>query len=218
MFTPDPAREPRDGAIRLTNRARILEAAENEFARHGFKGTTVQQVADAAGLPKTNVLYYFGNKEGLYRAVLGQILSLWNSSFDQARAEDDPAQVLARYIHDKMEMSRTKPAASRIFALEVIHGAPNLGKVFADELVEWTSGRVRLIQHWIDSGRMLPVEPYFLLFHIWATCQHYADFAAQISALRQAPMTAQDFRRATADVIRLILTGCGLTVPAHYRL
>lgn len=217
MFTLDPPNPSKDGTIRMTNRARILEAAEIEFAKHGFKGTTVQQVADSAGLPKTNVLYYFQNKEGLYRAVLSQILSLWNSSFDQARPTDDPAEILARYIADKMEISRTKPEASRIFALEIIHGAPNLGNVFAEGLVEWTRGRVALIQNWIDRGLVDAVNPYYLLFHIWATCQHYADFQAQIAALREAPMTEADFQAATRDVIRLILNGCGLSVPAVYR-
>ena len=106
------------------NRSKILIAAEKEFAMHGFKGARVQQIADRAELPKTNVLYYFKTKESLYLALLDDILRLWNSRFDEATATDDPAEVLAHYIADKMEISRSRPDASKMFALEIINGVP----------------------------------------------------------------------------------------------
>ncbi len=99
------------------NRRKILQAAEKCFAQFGFKGTAVQKIADEAGLPKTNVLYYFKTKQELYVAVLEETLSLWNSRFDKATVEDDPAEVLANYIAEKMEVSRTHPMASKIFAM-----------------------------------------------------------------------------------------------------
>ena len=110
----------KDGRIGAQNKALILAAAEQEFALNGYKGARIQQVADRANLPKTNVLYYFKSKHELYTAVLEQILSLWNSAFDEADVTDDPAHVLARYIAEKMEISRTKPEASKIFAQEII--------------------------------------------------------------------------------------------------
>lgn len=210
-------KDSKEGAIRAQNRLTILAAAEKEFAQHGFRGATVQKVADRSGLPKTNVLYYFKTKDALYMAVLEQILSMWNTAFDKATVDDDPAETLANYIAGKMEISRTKPQASKVFALEIINGAPNLSDFFKHEHAKWMQGRVKVIQQWIDKGKLQPVDPYYLLFNIWACSQHYADFSAQISELKTKPMDQTDFAEATRNLIKLVLTGCGLTVPEKYR-
>lgn len=199
------------------NRAIILQAAEHIFAQHGFKGAAVQQIADKAGLPKTNVLYYFKSKKALYLAILNRTLSLWNSRFDQATATDDPAVTLAEYISEKMAMSRTHPRLSRIFAMEIINGAPNLDDYFTQEHVSWMAGRVAIIEAWIADGKMQPTDPHYLLYTIWASTQHYADFATQILRLRGTAMNAAEFEQATRNLIQLVLTGCGLSVPAKYQ-
>lgn len=108
--------------IRQKNEETIIKAAEDEFARHGFKGTSMNTIALNAGLPKANLHYYFTNKLGLYVAVLSNIIELWDSTFNTLTAEDDPAEALTRYIRAKMEFSRRQPQASRIFAMEVISG------------------------------------------------------------------------------------------------
>lgn len=206
-----------DAGVGAKNRARIIAAAEKAFASHGLKGTSVQQIADEAGLPKTNVLYYFKTKLALYLTILEDTLALWNSHFDQATAEDDPAEALASYIAEKMELSRTRPLASKIFAMEILNGAPNLTAYFEDDHGRWMQSRVAVIQAWIDEGRMQSVTPEYLLFTIWGSTQHYADFAAQITQLR-GPMRKQEFHHATCDLVRLILTGCGLPVPERYQV
>lgn len=207
----------KEGRISAQNKIRILQAAEREFALKGYQGTRLQQVADRAGLPKTNVLYYFKSKERLYLALLEQILSMWNSVFDMATSEDDPAKVLAGYITEKMEFSRTKPEASKIFALEIINGAPNLNKFYRDQHLGWMDGRVAVIKSWMEQGKIITQDPYYLLFHIWACSQHYADFGAQITALKGSQMSKNEFADATLSLIQLILSGCGLNIPLEYR-
>jgi TetR/AcrR family transcriptional regulator len=198
------------------NRSKILNAAEKEFALHGYKGARVQKIADRADLPKTNVLYYFKSKESLYLALLEDILRLWNSRFDEATSDDDPAEVLANYIADKMEISRCRPDASKMFALEIINGAPNLNEFFNDQHASWMAGRVNVIKQWIDLGKLAATDPHYLLFNIRATSQHYADFSVQINELRGKPMTQTDFVEATNNLVKLILTGCGLSVPTKF--
>ena len=205
-----------DGSIGAKNKQKILVAAEKAFATYGFKGTSVQQIADEAELPKTNILYYFKSKQGLYVALLQDIMSLWNSRFDQVTEDDDPAESLADYIADKMTMSRTHPQASKTFAMEVLNGAPYLNKFFSNEHVAWMEGRVAILNSWIAQGRMTAVDPLYLLFHIWACTQHYADFSAQITSLRGKTMKRADFDEATRQLVQLILSGCGLTVPEKY--
>lgn len=205
-----------EGSIGAKNKRNILSAAEKAFATHGFKGTSVQQIADEAGLPKTNILYYFKSKQGLYVALLQDIMALWNSRFDMVTSKDDPAISLADYIAEKMTMSRTHPLASKIFAMEVLNGAPYLTKFFRNEHVAWMNSRVAIIESWITQGKMQAVDPSYLLFHIWACTQHYADFSAQISSLRGKTMKRADFDDATRELVRLVLTGCGLAVPQKY--
>ncbi|WP_158770209.1 TetR family transcriptional regulator C-terminal domain-containing protein [Paraglaciecola sp. L1A13] len=207
----------KDDSIGAINRTNILAAAEKEFAIHGFKGTRVQRIADRAELPKTNVLYYFKSKDGLYLALLQEILSLWNSSFDNAKAQDDPAEVLATYIADKMEISRLRPDASKIFALEIINGAPNLSSFFKDQHSSWMNSRVSVLRQWIELGKLPEIDPHYLLFNIWASSQHYADFSAQITELKGRAMDQIEFSNATKSLVKLILQGCGLTVPPRFQ-
>jgi TetR/AcrR family transcriptional regulator len=206
----------KEDSIGAQNRSRILAAAEKEFALHGFKGARVQKIADGADLPKTNVVYYFKSKQSLYLALLEDILSLWNGRFDEATVDDDPSQVLAQYIADKMEISRNRPEASKMFALEIINGAPNLNHFFRDQHAQWMKGRGAVIQAWINTGKLAQTNAYYLLFNIWATSQHYADFSVQINELRGQAMSQADFTEATQNLIKLILTGCGLSVPVAF--
>lgn len=207
------AKRGNDANIGARNRRTILCAAEKVFARYGFRGASVQQIADEAGLPKTNVLYYFNTKQVLYQALLEDLLSVWNSCFDGATQADDPAQELAAYIAEKMALSRTHPLASKVFAMEVINGAPNLSEYFGKQQASWMAGRVAVINAWIKAGKMQAVNAEYLLYQIWASTQHYADFSAQIAQLQGSKMRKDDFAAATRHLQQVILTGCGLTLP-----
>ncbi|MCF2948719.1 TetR family transcriptional regulator C-terminal domain-containing protein [Paraglaciecola aquimarina] len=208
--------DKKGGKIRQDNYKKILNAAEQEFAKSGLKGTTIQSVANAAELPKANVLYYFKTKSDLYIAVLKQILTIWNSSFDQATADDEPAEVLAAYISEKIEISRIRPDLSKIFALEIINGGLNLDEEFRLNHRTWVEGRVAVINQWVAKNKMAVKSAHHLLYTIWASCQHYADFSAQISQLTNRDMQQADFDQASKSLIHLILKGCELEVPEQY--
>ena len=200
------------GRIRQQNEEIILKAAEDEFARHGFKGTSMNAIALKAGLPKANLHYYFTNKLGLYIAVLSNIIELWDRTFNTLTAEDDPAQALSRYIRAKMEFSRQQPQASRVFAMEIISGGACLTEYFTQDYRIWFQGRAAVFQAWIDAGKMDPVDPVHLIFLLWGSTQHYADFATQICRVSgRSRLTRQDIQDASDNLIRIILKGCGLT-------
>ena len=197
--------------IRQKNELAIIKAAEDEFARHGFKGTSMNTIALNAGLPKANLHYYFTNKLGLYIAVLSNIIELWDSTFNHLRAEDDPGQALTHYIRAKMEFSRRQPQASRIFAMEVISGGECLTEYFNQDYRSWFNGRAAVFAAWIEAGKMDPVDPVHLIFLLWGSTQHYADFATQICRVTgRSRLTKQDFEDATLNLSRIILKGCGI--------
>ncbi|OYU43243.1 MAG: TetR family transcriptional regulator [Burkholderiales bacterium PBB4] len=208
MHTPTDSHK---GLIRQTNEALILSAAEQVFARAGFGGATMAAIADVSGLPKANLHYYFGSKDVLYRAVLARILNDWLVPTHGITPSADPRTALEQYIRAKMALSAERPDGSKVFANELLHGAPVIQGLLASDLRQLMREKATVVQGWIDAGRMLPVDPLHLFFTIWAATQTYADFDEQIKAvLGRKELTAKDHARATEHVVGLILRGCGL--------
>jgi TetR/AcrR family transcriptional regulator len=198
-------------SIRRANQELILAAAERVFARAGFGGATMAEIAQEAGLPKANLHYYFGSKLELYREVLAGTLKEWLVPTDYITPEADPRTALAAYISAKMAMSAARADASRVFANELLHGAPVLGNLLRTELRALVRRKAAVIDGWIAAGRMAPIDSTHLFFTIWAATQTYADFDVQVRAVLGSPEAgALDQRRATEHVTTLILRGCGL--------
>ena len=199
------------GPIRQANRELILGAAEKVFARAGFNGATMAAIAEAAGLPKANLHYYFGNKQELYREVLAGTLHDWLVPMDGITPDADPRAAIEQYVRAKMAMSAARPDASRVFANELLHGAPVLGDLVRGELRTMVKRKAAVFDGWIAAGRMAAVDSVHLFFTIWAATQTYADFDVQVRAvLGRSRLTARDHERATEHVVALILRGCGL--------
>ncbi len=203
--------QPRKIEIREANQALILEAAEKIFAMNGFRGAATGDIAREAGIPKANVHYYFKTKEDLYREVLRHILNDWMSAASTFEAHDDPAEALRTYIKAKMEFSRNRPYGSRVWAREIMSGAPVLEDFLGTTLKTWLRERSRIIRVWIREGKIKPVEPQTLLYMIWATTQHYADFERQIIILNNGKkLSNHSYRQTTEQLIELVLSSVGL--------
>lgn len=208
---PVPREDGRGGRIRQQQEGAILQAAEQVFARAGFQGATMAEIALRAGLPKSNLHYYFGTKAEVYRAVLGHILRLWLAETDSITPDADPREALGHYIAAKMRLSAERPDASRVFANELLHGAPEIGDYLRGELRTLVADKAQVIEGWIAAGRMAPVDPVHLFISLWALTQTYADFETQVCAvLGRQQLGPEDYRRATAHVQVLVLRGCGL--------
>ncbi len=169
--------------IQALNEVRIMAAAESVFAEHGFRGATVDEIARRAEMSKPNLLYYFHNKDALYRAVLEHTLDIWLAPLAEIDADKDPESEIRRYIARKIEASRKNPNASRIFASEMLRGAPVLDDYLRGELKTLVADKCAVIERWIADKKLAPIDPVHLIFMIWATTQHYADFAVQVKAV-----------------------------------
>ena len=169
--------------IQQKNSAAIMEAALDVFSQNGFRGATLDQIADAAGLSKPNLLYYFPSKEAVHEALLGRLLQTW---LDPLRAVDpngDPMAELLGYVRRKVELSRDYPRESRLFANEILQGAPRIMGVLVGDLKALVDEKATLLSRWMDEGRIARLDPYHLLFSIWSLTQHYADFDVQVRAV-----------------------------------
>jgi len=205
-------KKPRKANIRAKNIASILQSAEQEFVFNGYKGTTMQKIADRSQLPKANVHYYFKNKISLYTRLLEKIIERWNDVFNEMTPNAEPATALRQLIKTKMELSHKYPEASRIFAMEIIQGAPHLQEYLKKDMRHWLEEKTKVIQKWIADGKMDEVDPVSLIFLIWSSTQHYADSSAQILAMtNKNELNNADFNRATDFLCQIILKGCGIT-------
>lgn len=200
-----------EGNIRQKNKALIFNAAKEEFVTYGFKGASIKRIAERANIARANIHYYFKDKTDLYQQLLSNIIEVWNRDYDTLNADNEPKQALSDYIRAKVMHSKNDPDASRIFASELIHGAPVLNDYLNNDFKIWLTSKVTVIESWVEQGLIDDINPYHLLFLIWSSTQHYADFNVQVvAALGKEKMDDDDFEAVVASLTQIILKGCGI--------
>ncbi|GAA6174150.1 TetR family transcriptional regulator C-terminal domain-containing protein [Sulfitobacter pacificus] len=175
--------EKKPSRIQQRNRRVILDAALDVFSRHGYRGATLDQIAAQAGLSKPNILYYFDGKESIHVTLLNQLMKNWLDPLVKMDPTGDPVEEIMGYVHRKLDMTQEFPRESRLFAGEILQGAPRMRPELETNLKPLFDEKCALIQNWIDQGRLPPLDPRHLIFSIWSSTQHYADFEAQVSLL-----------------------------------
>ncbi|PCD77156.1 TetR family transcriptional regulator C-terminal domain-containing protein [Pseudothioclava arenosa] len=169
--------------IQKRNRETILEAGLEVFSAFGFRGSTLDQIAKAAGLSKPNLLYYFPSKEAIHIELLSELMDDWLAPLRAMDAAGEPREEILRYVRRKLEMSQEMPRESRLFANEMLQGAPHVLAGLSGDLKALVDAKAAMIRGWSEDGRIAPVDPYHLIFSIWALTQHYADFDVQVRAI-----------------------------------
>lgn len=169
--------------IQERNRGAILEAALEVFSRESFRGATLDQIAAEAGLSKPNLLYYFPSKEAIYTELLTGLLETWLDPLKKLDPGGEPVEEIVAYVRRKLKLAREYPRESRLFANEIVQGAPRIIERIDSELRLIVDEQVEVISDWASSGRMAAHDPLHLIFSIWATTQHYADFDVQVRTL-----------------------------------
>lgn len=169
--------------IQRKKREQILEAALDVFAKNGFRGSTIDQIAEAAGMSKPNLLYYFASKEDIHKALIERLLDTWLAPLEEMDADGDPMPEIRSYIRRKLEMARDFPRESRLFANEILQGAPRIIDLLEGQLKALVDEKATILQGWMDEGKLRQTDPYHLIFAIWSTTQHFADFDVQVRAV-----------------------------------
>ncbi|MET0173885.1 MAG: TetR family transcriptional regulator C-terminal domain-containing protein [Agrobacterium vaccinii] len=183
MPVPRAAKTQKKTRIQEEKQEAILQAALDVFSAHGFRGSTIDQIAEAASMSKPNVLYYFRTKEAMHRALIERVLDTWLDPLRAFDAAGDPETEIRSYIRRKLEMARDFPRESRLFANEILQGAPRIEDELKGPLKELVDEKAEVIRTWSKAGLMAKCDPYHLIFSIWSTTQHYADFDVQVRAV-----------------------------------
>jgi len=169
--------------IQERNSKAILEAGLDVFSQHGFRGATLDQIAEVAGLSKPNLLYYFPSKDAVYLGVMDQLLDTWLDPLREMNSKGDPVTEILGYVRRKLDLSRDYPRESRLFANEILQGAPRMMAAIEGPLKTLVDEKSAVLRRWMAEGRIAPVPPVHLIFSIWALTQHYADFDVQVRAV-----------------------------------
>ena len=186
---PKRANQPRAKSTQKPTRIQrektraILEAALEVFSKRGFRGATLDQIAEEAQLSKPNLLYYFASKEALHAELLSGLLEKWLEPLAQIDQDGDPIGEICAYIERKLELAKEFPRESRLFANDIIQETPRSQNAINGQLKKLVDQKAAIINKWIGADKIAPVDPYHLIFSIWATTQHYADFDTQIRAI-----------------------------------
>ena len=198
--------------IRKENEAKILDAAERIFSEYGYGGASMQLIADVAGLPKSNIMYYFKSKKNLYQLILESMLIAWLEAADEFKSSDDPKQAISAYVRAKMQFARDRPYGSTVWAKEIMSGAPLLEPSLSESFNQWTFERVAVLEKWKKEGKITISDPNAFLYLIWASTQHYADFKSQLMILNNnKEFTDAEFEEKTQALNQMILSSAGLT-------
>jgi TetR/AcrR family transcriptional regulator len=225
----NPARRPRTAraqpqeAQSMAQRRRaavygeIISAAEGLFAQYGFQGTSISDIAARVGISKQNLLYYFPTKVALYKRVLDGVLDEWLERMSSlSDADADPEASLRAYIAAKLQYSRERPAGSRVYANEIISGAPLYAEQIRERVLPALRVETETVKQWASQNRIAPIDPLHLMFLLWAMTQTYADFARQMELLMgKDALSRTDFAAAEELVTRVVLCALGLAPPAR---
>ncbi|MGC8203974.1 TetR family transcriptional regulator C-terminal domain-containing protein [Aliiroseovarius sp. PTFE2010] len=185
--------------IQQKNTDAILKAALVVFSDNGFRGATLDQIAGEAGLSKPNLLYYFPSKEAIHVALLSGLLDTWLDPLRDLDPNGDPVEEIMGYVLRKLDMARDYPRESRLFANEIVQGAPRMLDTIQGDLKTLVDEKAAVIAQWVRNGHLAPVDPYHLIFSIWATTQHYADFDVQVRGILR-PKGDSHFEQARAHL------------------
>ena len=201
---------PRRTRIQNEKREIILDAALDVFSAHGFRGATIDRIAEAAAMSKPNLLYYFRRKQDIYETLMQRLLETWLAPLKELDDAGDPLAELAGYIRRKLEMARDYPRESRLFANEMLRGAPRVRPMLEGDLKDLVDAKAKIIRGWMEKGTIARTDPVHLIFAIWATTQHYADFDVQVRAVL-GPERGGDRRFEDAAAFLVGLFARGLT-------
>lgn len=201
--------EGSEARIRARNETKILRAAVELFARKGFDGTRVTEIAERCGLPKANVYYYFPSKGLIYERLIGQVLAGWDEALEHIVADEEPRAALTAYVTAKLEYSRTHTAESRFFANEMLRGGSFLSREQMRHMQDVTRERVAVLETWMAEGRMARVDPRHFFMLLWSATQFYADFETVVTAtVERRALTRADYGKAAETILRTVLDGC----------
>lgn len=190
------------------SRRAILQAALAEFAHEGLSGARMDSIADAAGVNKALLYYYFHDKDALYGAVLDEFFGRFLERLTVVL--DQPASTGERflsYVRAHFDTVAESPHYARIFVGEILSpgrsGSPHIERIFGQYLQPIAARVLAMLHEGIVSGEFRAVEPMQFMPSAVGTIVHYFAIAPLLRKFRPvdpfSPEALQQRRAAVLD-------------------
>ena len=190
-------------------RQQLLSAALDVFSLYGFSGASLDEIAQRADMHKSNIFYYYENKEALYVEVLTTVMQKWLAPLQVLEPDLEPAEAITQYVMQKIEVSRTQPKASKLFALEIIQGAPHILPILKGPLRKLFKRKSKVILNWQEQGKISDkIDAEVLILNLWGITQNYADFSTQIEMVTGKTLSNRSmYQRTIEHTVHMMLYG-----------
>lgn len=151
---------------------RILDAAEQEFSRHGLNGARLSTIADLAQVTTASLHYYFENKENLYKAVLQRPIDEVQSTLGQLNFDGlSPEEALKQIIRIAIANEAQNPQRQMLWFQEA---SQNQGIYFKEcNVLSLHEYLLKILEQGMAEGYFRPLKPFLALTHILSVCLFY---------------------------------------------
>lgn len=167
------------------NRGAILDAATELFARRGFGGVAIQEIADLAGVHKTTVLYQFGTKEALHEAVLDHALEPVVTLTHDFLAGEFNRERLSWHLDQLQRYLADHPSIPRLMMRELLEGG-EYGDAYLERFVKPVYlpaiRRIEEVQAQGDS-RIAAFDPALFVHDVYVQIMSYFCHGALLERL-----------------------------------
>lgn len=193
-------------------RATLLETAGAAFAEKGFDGARIDEIAERAGVNKRMIYAYFGDKDGLYRAVLDAHLSQALSLAAEADADGEaPRQQGERIIRRYFEFLSDHPDFVRLLSWEALSRERRGRRLLLERLGSGLEPLHAVVRRGVAQGAFRPdAEPRAFAMGVNALLLGYFNQRSLVEALWKTDLGTPRAREAVLrDFLRLLFDGIG---------
>jgi AcrR family transcriptional regulator len=204
------------------SREKILDVAEALFARRGYAGVGLREVADSVGLGKSSLFHHFRGKSQLYFEVLGRVLGRIRDRLAPVISSDaEPAARLERWIEALVDAIAEHPSSARLLLRALVEDeTPRDDRqpevVRGQQILDETLSGIRLLlREGVASGAFRRVsEAHTVQTLIGATVYHFASGELGEGLLGQPLLSAESVARHKRELRELLRSGIGASAPA----
>jgi len=194
-----PATDRRDDT-----RERIIEAAQEIFARDGFDGAKMQEIADRVGIQRPSLFYHFKNKEALFVAAHEQVFARIEPIFRESLVPDgDPFAQLDRVTRTVLAIMAEQPGFARMVARTAVDRHPAALRIVRGYLQPLIDLSVEFVRRHQRRGIFRPdADPFFFTLNSWGAALIYFT-ARDLLAPSPAASGANDRERFTRSLLQM---------------